>query len=80
MEQDKRKGDEPVPQNATSLLNDLQTLALHQIEGFGWQLQFIRRPMFEDPVPVVIHSDGKQIGVLEQDGRINMEPDIKVRG
>jgi hypothetical protein len=79
MDQDKRKGEEPVPHNAIEMLNEMQVLALRQIEGFGWRLQFIRRPLFQDPVPVVVDSYGKKIGVLEEDGRINMEPDIKVR-
>ena len=79
MDQEKRKGDEPVPQNAIEMLNEMQVLALRQIESFGWRLQFIRRPLFQDPVPVVVDSDGTKIGILEEDGRINMEPDIKVR-
>ena len=79
MDQDKRKGDEPVPHNAIEMLNEMQVLALRKIEGFGWRLHFIRRPLFQDPVPVVVDSEGKKIGILEEDGRINMEPDIKVR-
>ena len=79
MDQDKRKGDEPVPHNAIEMLNEMQVLALRKIEGFGWRLHFIRRPLFQDPIPVVVDSEGKKIGILEEDGRINMEPDIKVR-
>lgn len=79
MDREKRKGDEPVPGNATEMLNQMQILALRQIEGYGWRLQFIRRPLFQEPVPVVIDGDGMKIGILEEDGRINMEPDIKVR-
>lgn len=79
MEKEKRKGDKPVPDNAAEILNQLQLLALHKIEGFGWRLEFIRRPLFQDIVAVVVDSGGKQIGVLEQDGEINMNPDIEVR-
>ena len=79
MDKEKRTGEEPVPDNAIEMLNPVQVLALRRIESYGWQLQFIRRPLFQDPVPVVIDADGKKIGILEEDGRINMEPDIKVR-
>ena len=79
METDKRKGDKPVPDNAAEMLNQLQLLALHKIEGFGWRLEFIRRPLFQDIVAVVVDSGGKKIGVLEEDGEINMNPDIEVR-
>lgn len=60
-------------------LSELQVLALRRIESFGWKLQFIRRPLFQEPVPVVASGDGMKIGILEEDGRINMEPDIKLR-
>jgi len=79
MATEKRKGDKPVPDNAAEMLNHLQLLALHKIEGFGWRLQFIRRPLFQDIVAVVVDSGGNKIGVLEEDGEINMNPDIEVR-
>jgi hypothetical protein len=79
MDSEKRKGDKPVPDRLEDVLNEMQMLALHQIEGFGWQLRFIRKPLFQEPVPVVFSAGGDKIGVLEEDGRINMTPDIKVR-
>ncbi|MEA2081013.1 MAG: hypothetical protein U9P00_14390 [Pseudomonadota bacterium] len=79
MDREKRKGDEPVPDNATEMLNQLQILALRQIESFGWRLRFIRRPLFQDPVAVVADGDGVKIGILEEDGRINMQSDITIR-
>ena len=79
MDQDKRKGNKAVPDNATEMLNELQILALRRIESFGWRLQFIRRPLFLEPVAVVADGNGIKIGILEEDGRINMEPEIKVR-
>jgi hypothetical protein len=35
--------------------------------------------LFQETVPVVCSAEGDKIGILEEDGRINMEPDIKVR-
>ena len=79
MDQEDRRRNRPVPNEAMETLSELQVLALRRIEGFGWKLQFIRRPLFQDPVPVVANGDGMKIGILEEDGRINMEPDIKLR-
>ena len=79
MDGEKRKGDKPVPDNASGMLNELQILALRRIEGFGWRLQFIRRPLFQNPLAVVVDGDGSKIGILEEDGQINMETDIQVR-
>jgi hypothetical protein len=79
MNTERRIGKEPIPKNPERLLSETQALALHQIESFGWHLEFLRRPLFQDPVVVVVNADRSQRGVLEEDGRINMEPDIKLR-
>ena len=79
MENDKRTGQEAIPSNLEDWLNPDQMQMLHQIESFGWSLKFIRRPVFKDPIVVLISNDGKKIGILEKDGRINMEPDIVLR-
>lgn len=79
MDKDKRKGDKPIPDNFEDQLDELQLLALRRIEGFGWKLRFVRRPLFQDVVPIVFSAEGDTIGVLEEDGRINMQPDIEVR-
>jgi hypothetical protein len=72
MDQDKRKGGDAIPQNAMDMLNELQVLALRQMEGFGWRLHFIRRPLFQERIVVVIDSVGEKMGILEEDGSINM--------
>ncbi len=79
MENDKRTGQLAIPDNLEDWLTPEQTQMLHQIETFGWELKFIRRPVFQDPIPVLVSNDGKKIGVLEKDGRINMDPDITLR-
>lgn len=79
MNVENRKGMEPVPANAESMLNTGQRQALHQMENFGWRLYFIRRPLFANILVVIVNGEGNKVGVLEEDGRINMEPDIKLR-
>ena len=79
MSEDKRKGKQPVPDDVNRFLNDAQRVALLKIEGFGWRLKFIRRPLFLETVVVVINSNGNSIGVLEEDGRLNLQPDIETR-
>jgi hypothetical protein len=78
-DREKRKGEKPIPDNLDDILSDDQTLTLRQIERFGWQLKFVRRPVFQQPIPVVVNADGTQIGVLEEDGRLNLNHDIKLR-
>lgn len=56
-----------------------QVLSLRRLESFGWTLRFIRQPLFQDPVPVVMQGKGKAIGILEEDGRLRIDIDIQIR-
>ena len=76
---EKRRGDSPVPDNLEDYLNDEQLTALRQIQAFGWELKFVRRPLFQDPVAVIINNDGDRLGTLETDGRIELRSDFNLR-
>ncbi|HEY3487660.1 MAG TPA: hypothetical protein VGL10_06310 [Gammaproteobacteria bacterium] len=79
MDREKRKGEKAIPDKLEDVLNDDQLMTLRQIERFGWRLAFVRRPVFQKPIPVVLTADDQKIGVLEEDGRLNMNPDVKLR-
>ena len=79
MSDEKRKGDKPVPDHIKNYLNDAQFAELHKIEGFGWKLVYVRRPLFQETIVVVTDAGGGSIGVLDEDGRLNLDPDIKTR-
>jgi len=79
MNNEKRKGQKPIPENLKDYLNDAQQVELHVIEGFGWNLKYIRRPLFQDPVLVVMNADGSSTAVLEENGELNLDPDIAIR-
>ena len=52
---------------------------MNRVAGFGWQLAFVRRPLFESPVAVVASAELQRFAVLKDDGGVNMLPDIIVR-
>jgi len=79
MSDEKRKGDKPVPDDVKNYLNNAQLAELHKIEGFGWNIKYLRHPLFQDPVVFVSSADGKSIGILEDDGRLNLEFDHETR-
>jgi hypothetical protein len=60
-------------------LNEEQRLALNQLEGFGWELKFIRHPRFQHSVAVVFDPDRKHFAVLEEDGTLNENPPFDIR-
>ena len=76
---DKRMGLPPIPPDFKSLLTEVQLMALHNVENFGWTLHFIRREGLETPITVIKGANGKTIGVIEEDGNLNMNPDITLR-
>ena len=76
---EKRRATPEVPDDVLTMLTDMQKIALRRIENFGWQLKFIRHPSFEPPLVVVENSTGINIGVLEEDGGVNLNPQIVLR-
>lgn len=77
--QEKRKGMEAIPDNIDELLTAHQKAALRQIETFGWELHFFRRPLFQEPVTGIISPNGDRVAIINLDGRINLIPDSGVR-
>jgi len=68
-----------LPVDVYYYLNEVQRIALHSLENFGWQLAFIRRPLFVPPVVVVKNSEQSKYAVLEEDGSMNLSPLAKWR-
>jgi hypothetical protein len=79
MDKEKRTGVKPIPDDLKEALNEAQWQTLKGFEYSGWVLKFVRRPLFQELVPVVHNTEDDNIGVLEKDGSINMRPDIKIR-
>ena len=80
MDGENRGASTPIPGNLHETLNELQVMALRWIENFGWELRFIRRTGLKLPIPVVSNTEGTTIGVLEEDGRVNLEHEVRLRG
>jgi hypothetical protein len=79
MEIDRRSEGNQVPESLGEVLNKMQLLTLSKMEGFGWRLAFIRRPLFQDIVPVLFHPDNKTLGTLDDEGALNTQSGIEFR-
>lgn len=79
MKDDVRGTRSPLPVDVLYYLNDIQRVALHSLENFGWQLAFIRRPLFMPPKIIVKNDAQKKYAVLEEDGSMDLAPTIKWR-
>lgn len=60
-------------------LNEDQRLTLAELERFGWELKFIRKPPFQPAIAVVFDGDRRKFAVLEADGRLNENPGFEIR-
>lgn len=60
-------------------LNEAQIDTLAGLERFGWELKFIRKPLFKASIPVIFDGDRKIFAILEEDGRLNEKPPFKIR-
>jgi len=76
---EKRTGRLPVPEDLDEYLNDMQLGTLHKIEEFGWHLWFIRRPMFQSVLPVLVDAENHATAILEEDGRITKDHNLVTR-
>jgi len=79
VENEKRRNAEPIPRNLEDWLSQDQLDALKQLGNFGWQLKFIRRPAFQDPIVIIYSRDRDQFGILEKDGKIDTDSGITIR-
>jgi len=60
-------------------LTDAQRQAVDTLEHFGWQLRFVRRPLFRDPIPVLFDRSGARYVVLQPDGTLDESQTLKLR-
>lgn len=79
VERERRQETMPPSAALRSQLNEEQLMTLRDLERFGWELKFIRRPPFQEAIPVVVDGDRKSFSILKSDGSLEDQPDIKLR-
>ena len=81
MDHEKRTEQVPIPDNYEELLTEFQLSTIKKVESFGGEFWFIRRPLFQDIVPVVKYSRGENcdVAVIEEDGSLNKEHGLIIR-
>jgi hypothetical protein len=78
-QKERRRNKERDIWNLSELLNEHQISALNQTESSGWQVFCVRISLFQDPVVVVVNSDGDAFATMEYDGELNLTPDLSLR-
>ena len=79
MDQEKRKGRKAIPDNFRKLLNRDQKEALNPLKKFGWEICFVRMPLFQ-PLVVALHNNiANRYALLLEDGGLDLKTNLKVR-
>ena len=79
MPSDKRRGDDPIPENCKDLMTNDQIISLRNLESFGWTLKYVRRPKFAPVEVVLVSVDGESYALLREDGELDEETPIASR-
>ena len=79
MDNERRSGMKPTTSQLFEMLNAEQRKMLPAIKSLGWELCFSRNRLFLDPIIVICNRRENMIGILEHDGSINIEADVKMR-
>ena len=79
MTYERRKDTERNRRELRTDLNSAQAETLAALERFGWELKFVRRPLFQPSIPVVFDGDRKTFAILENDGKLNEHPPFDIR-
>lgn len=79
IERERRQDTKPTNASLRALLNEEQLMTLCELERYGWELKFVRRRLFQEPVPVAIDGDRKSLSILKPDGTLEDNPDIRLR-
>ncbi len=73
-----KRGIKPsVPFGYEALLTEDQRHRIDRCRQFGWELEFIRRPLFTDPVVVMIDGNDRQHWLVSDDGELTAFNDLR---
>lgn len=80
--QERRRGSLSNPGELRLQLNASQLRMLRELECFGWELRFVRRPPFVQPIPVIFAADdsGEDAYItLRFDGSLDEQSALDIR-
>lgn len=79
MRKERRKGMDSIPRGLEGYLNASQVDTLNEVARFGWELKYVRRPLFMEPVPILYNRNMDRYAVMEIDGCLNRSIEVALR-
>jgi len=77
---ERRRGTKPIPDDPLKYLNEAQLSTFRRMKALGWDFKFIRRPLFQRAICVLVNSEETILAVIEESGVLNKQPYISFRG
>ncbi len=74
-----RRKQTPMGRTLERELSVDQLVTLRDLERFGWELKFVRRPAFQAPVPVIFDPDRKHYAIIREDGSLDEAEMLHIR-
>ena len=68
-----------LPERLSEYLNEAQLRTIEKMEGFGWKLFFIRRPLFQETITIMQSPDCQETSLIETDGNFIQSHDVYIR-
>jgi hypothetical protein len=69
---ERRKRKPAIPSSFMVHLNTAQVKTYVQMQTFGWQMHFIRRPLLGKNTVAMINNAGTHVGVIKQNGTFTL--------
>lgn len=79
LEYERRNTTKQTKEDLKRLLNRQQKKVFQQMEKSGWRVMFIRNQLLHPMITVLDNVDDRSVVVLEEDGTIKKEHDLRLR-
>lgn len=76
---ERRIGVDAIPGDIAARMTEMQRHTLANLEGFGWSIKFVRRPLFVEQTIVLVDPSGEQYAGLTEDGDMDRDVDLAIR-
>jgi CRP-like cAMP-binding protein len=74
-----RKKLPPVPSRISDYLNELQLATVDKLEGFGWEIFFIRRKKDKEVIVMMRFPSSGRTALVEKDGSVDLSHKVATR-
>jgi len=69
----------PIPENIQDYVDADRMAVIEKFEQYGWDLWFVRRPLFQDSIVVLKHQQTGATCIIDENAHVRHEHDLAIR-